>query len=47
VKNFVDNYEKKRKMEELNQIRKERYMENAKKSAIYPGLRNLGNTCFF
>lgn len=47
MKNFVDNYEKKRKMEELNQIRKERYMENAKKSAIYPGLRNLGNTCFF
>jgi len=31
----------------MKEIHKERYMENAKKTVIYPGLRNLRNTCFF
>jgi len=47
VKNFVNSYEKKKKMEEIDEIRKERNNENARKSIIYPGLRNLRNTCFF
>ncbi|ORX55937.1 cysteine proteinase [Piromyces finnis] len=47
VKNFVETYEKKKRMEEMKEIHKERYMENAKKSIIYPGLRNLRQTCFF
>jgi len=47
VKAFVDNFEKKKKVEEIENAKKERYMENAKKTIIYPGLRNLGNTCFF
>jgi len=46
-KNYFEAYEKKKRMDETNEARKERYMENARKSVIYPGLRNLRNTCFF
>jgi len=42
-----NNYENKKRMKEMIAIRKERLLSNAKKSLIYPGLKNLKHTCFF
>ncbi|KAL6625904.1 cysteine proteinase [Neocallimastix sp. 'constans'] len=47
VKKAIDKFESNRKHKEMLDIRKERYLENVKKTAVYPGLKNLKHTCFF
>ncbi|ORY55584.1 cysteine proteinase [Neocallimastix californiae] len=44
VKKAIDKFESNRKHKEMLDIRKERYLENVKKTAVYPGLKNLKHT---